>query len=66
MPLESPLLDVLTARARQEASFVVQLASTCTTKWDDALAAYPELFREAAKALLDRAAASRERRSSRG
>lgn len=59
---DQTLLATLRARARGEADFVVTVAGTRQVSWSDALRLYADCFTEAAKALLERAAAAQARR----
>jgi hypothetical protein len=56
------LIETLSARARGEVEFVLNVATVRQVPWEDALAVYPELFKAEAEAVLARVAAARERR----
>lgn len=64
-PPDANLREVLAARARGEADFVVSVAGLRQVAWNDALRLYAACFTEAAKALLARAEAARARRGQR-
>lgn len=63
MALDPKLMDALSARARQETSFVAEIARIRNEPWDAALAAYVVCFQDEAKALLDRAQRARDNRA---
>jgi hypothetical protein len=60
------LKEALEAHAMGSVDVIVSLASVCQVDWEEALRAYQEHCRGAAKALLERAAAAKERKASGG
>jgi hypothetical protein len=61
---DQQLIDTLAARAKGEVDFVLTVATVRQVPWETALAAYPEVFRREADAVLERVTAARERRKS--
>ena len=67
MPERTPrveqLTEALAAHAKGSVDVIVNLASACDVGWDEALRAYPDAYKAAAKAVLERATAARDRRA---
>jgi hypothetical protein len=60
------LKEALEAHARGSVDVIVSLASACQVDWEEALRGYQEHYRTAAKALLERAQAAKERKREQG